>query len=252
MTSVEVIIPWDSVNPHRASALERILRLYAARHGSWLVSVVGRGESLAPADSKGLGGLTDARFCKAELVMPAIEASSAEIVVVADADVWTEGLSAAVSAVVCGVCEWSVPHRLLRRLDELTSSLVCRYGLEALAGDELEPGYAERPRDGRLGGGIVVAQPQTLLEAPLDPRFRGWGQEDTSWALALRTLAGDPWRGDAELLHFWHPPAQRMSRMRGSPEGWRLYRRYLDARGDPGAMQRLIEEGRACRFSPAT
>lgn len=68
------------------------------------------------------------------------------------------------------------------------------------------------------------------------------GQEDESWALALTCLHGQPWRGDADLIHLYHPPAPRVSRRKGSPESWALYRRYRDAARDRAAMSRLVKE----------
>lgn len=68
------------------------------------------------------------------------------------------------------------------------------------------------------------------------------GQEDESWAIALATLAGPPWRGEADLIHLWHPPERRMSRRKGSPESWALYHRYREAAGDRAAMKELLKE----------
>lgn len=70
------------------------------------------------------------------------------------------------------------------------------------------------------------------------------GQEDESWACALHTLLGEPWRGDADLVHLFHPPQERMTRRRGSQESWRLRNRYFAARDDPAAIRGLIEESR--------
>lgn len=156
--------------------------------------------------------------------MPEIRSSDAEIVVVADADVWTDGLSAAVTAVKDGA-PWAMPHTEVHRLSKDGR------------------GLAQEPYRGALGGGIVVAPRQTLLDIPLDPRFVGWGQEDHSWGLALTTLAGIPWRGEATLTHFWHPPQERITRKYGSVESKALYLRYVTAaRTDPRAMRDLIEE----------
>jgi hypothetical protein len=75
----------------------------------------------------------------------------------------------------------------------------------------------------------------------MDSRFVGWGQEDESWAYALQTLAGQPWRGAADLFHLWHPTPPRVERRRGSIEGWRLMKRYRKARGEgPEAMRELL------------
>jgi hypothetical protein len=177
----------------------------------------------------------DGPWSKAAAVNPAVAETGAEIVVVADADVWCDGLERAVYAIVCGSA-WSMPHEKVYRLS--------REGTQAVftgAPWEDQP-IAQRPYSGVWGGGIVVGRRDVLLEAPLDPRFRSWGQEDTSWALALDCLHGDGWRGNASLVHYWHPPQPRLDRQRGSQEGWELHKRYRRAGKDPGEMRALIRE----------
>ena len=203
MPSAEVIIPFRD-GPGRAYCLARTVeslklpwRLAPCPPGPWV---------------------------KALAVMPAVEASCAEIVVVHDADVACGGLPAALRAVESGA-PWAIPHLNVHRLNA-------------------DGGEEQRPYRGIEGGGIVVARRPTLLEIPLDPRFAGWGQEDESWGVALNVLAGKPWRGKAPLYHFWHPPQQRLSRTRGSREGWNLRREYFRARSDPDRMRALVQEAR--------
>ena len=170
--------------------------------------------------------------------MPVVWSSCADVVLVADADVWTDDIYEAVAEVQAGAA-WAVPHRGVYRLTEqATRELVLGEPWEHLE-------TVERPYLGVEGGGIVVIHRSLLLQVPLDPRFVGWGQEDESHGIALRTLLGPPWRGKAPLAHLWHPPQSRISRTRGSEEGWRLRRRYLKAQRDPRAMRALLEEARA-------
>jgi hypothetical protein len=131
-----------------------------------------------------------------------------------------------------------MPHSAVHRL---TESSTTRY----MAGASHEGlALTQRAYKGWEGGGYVVARRETLLDVPLDPRFVGWGAEDESWALALRTLKGPPWRGKEPLIHLFHPPQERMSRRWGSVESKALHRRYLNARNDEQAMRRLIEEAK--------
>lgn len=173
-------------------------------------------------------------WSKAAAINPALEHVDAEIVVVADADVWCEGLERAVYAVVCG-WPWAMPHLQVNRLTAEGTDAV-------LAGGDWPQQTFERRHDGVWGGGIVVGQREVFLDAPLDPRFSRWGQEDTSWALALQCLYGTGWRGDAPLIHLYHPPAPRLDRQKGSKAGWDLYLRYRRARQDPDQMRALIAE----------
>jgi hypothetical protein len=212
---VEVIIPFAGGCPHRERALDWVRGRYR-----WPVTV-----ATAP------GG----PWCKAAAVMPAVSNSSADVVVVADADAWCDGVESAVRTAQTGA-PWCIPHRLVKRLSEIGTGAV-------LAGAHWrEQALAERPYQGMQGGGIVVAHREVLLSVPMDPRFVGWGQEDTSWAIALHCLVGPAWRGNADLVHLWHPPQPRATRRRGSMEGWRLYRRYARAIGNPNAMRALLNE----------
>ena len=208
----EVVIPFAGDCPHRRKALEWVRE----RH-IWPVTVA-------------FGG---APWIKAGALRPAIEASSADVLVIADADCWTDGLPEAVRAVELGA-PWAKPHSLVHRLTQAST--------EALYRGEPWAELAERPYHGVAGGGFIVARRETLLEIPMDPRFVGWGQEDLSYAIALHTLAGDAWLGNADLIHLWHPPQDRMSRMWGSVENKRLMKRYSAAKCKPALMRSLIEE----------
>jgi hypothetical protein len=217
---VEVIIPWSPGCEYR----ERALRWVEHRYRDLGLPVR-------------LGVLVEQEWCKARAISAALRASTADISAIADADVWTDGLLEAVAAVEEGA-PWAIPHLQVHRLDEKATGRV-------LAGaDWLDQPLAERPYRGIEGGGVVVAPREVIDSIPPDCRFKGWGQEDESWACALHSLLGPAWRGEAHLYHLWHPPQERMTRRRGSQESWRLRNRYFAARNDPDAMRRLIEESR--------
>jgi hypothetical protein len=221
---VAVVVPRGGECPHRERAWQFVRERYASAHPGWEVR-----EARAPAEE----------WCKARAINPAVEATSAEIVIQADCDVWTDGLDAAVDAVRDGA-PWAIPHIFVHRLDEAGTAAVLEgadWRRQPLACPE------GRPYRGIAGGGVLVALRETLRAVPLDPRFVFWGQEDESHAMALSTLYGEPWRGSADLLHLWHPPQDRYTRRRGSTEGWALRGRYSAAREDPAAMAALIEEG---------
>jgi len=216
--TIETIIPWRGGCPWRERALEFVRPLYR-----WPVTV-----AEAP-----LGP-----WCKAAAVMPAVEASPADVLVIADADVFVEGgLDLAVEAVAQGA-PWAIPHSLVHRLSERGTAAV-------LAGADWRKEELERGTyHGYAGGGIVVAPRETLLDIPM-PRVMGWGSEDEAWAAALKLLAGRPTRGTAALVHLWHPPQPRDNGLWGSPEGRALVARFNAAARDPVAMRHLIEEAGA-------
>jgi hypothetical protein len=103
---------------------------------------------------------------------------------------------------------------------------------------------------GMQGGGIIVTSREVYERVPLDPRFEGWGQEDECFGLALRTLAGPPRRGTAELVHLHHPSPERISRARGNQAGWDLRSRYVQARNRPDRMNDLVKEALVYLDSP--
>ncbi len=213
-----VLIPWRGGDPHREAAWEWVrerwsglpygLQLCEPPPGPW---------------------------CKAAALMPAVSGSE-EVVVLADADVWCDEVTAAVSAVEGGA-EWAVPHKEVRRMTEKATSYLMAGCLSPIA---LETD--EDPYNGIPGGGIVVVRRDVLLEVPFDPRFLGWGGEDVSWRDAMLTLVGAPWRGRAPFFHLWHPPQPRLSRKVGSRESAALRTRYVRANSHPKQMRALLAE----------
>lgn len=176
-------------------------------------------------------------WCKATAVADALSRTDAERFAIHDADVWTEGLDKAFAA----EGPWAIPHRLLYRL---------------AAGQHIpttdRAGLDQAPYRGFEGGGVLVIDRTVYEDCPLDPRFLGWGQEDQALAASLRCLHGAPWRGEADLWHWWHEPQARRSRSTGSARNAALYRRYWSARRSPERMRALIEEGRTWESSSTT
>lgn len=218
--SVEVVIPFAGGCRWRERAL------------SWATGRYPRTWGVTVAEG-------DSPWTKAKAVRPAVEASRAEIIVVADADVWTDGVAEAVAAVELGQ-PWAIPFTGVFRLTpEATERILAG---EPIPADEHELDLDERAYKGRPGGGAVVAPRELLLDVPLDPRFVGWGQEDESWGIALRTIAGAPHRCRHALIHLWHPPQERLDREFGSREGRALRERYEAAGASADAMRALIAE----------
>jgi hypothetical protein len=211
-----VVVPWRGGDPHREAAWDYV----RAKYDGWKLTVAEYNEG---------------PWVKARAVMPAIEESDAAVVVMADADVWCDGLDAAVNAVIDGYA-WAVPHRRVKRLNERSTTRV----LQGEPPERLqleEPSY--RPAE---GGGLVAIRRDVALNIPMDSRFVGYGSEDRCWGMALATLAGEPWRGRSHLWHLWHPPQDRPDRNHGSPETEALRRRYEAAERKPDLMRAILEE----------
>lgn len=185
------------------------------------------------------GTAPEGEWRKALAVADAAARADTELVVVADADVWCDGLPEAIRAVEQGA-GWAIPHMRVHRLTRDATDVV-------LNGGDIEGEVEQFPYRGTEGGGIVVLPLATLRAIPLDPRFAGWGGEDLSWSCALSTLAGPPWRGDAPLWHLWHPPqpeTDRFGRKFGSVDNTRLMKRYARCTGNPALMLPLVEEAK--------
>src|ERR1044072_5683261 len=92
---IEVVIAFAGGCPHRDRALQWCRGRY-----DWPVVV-------APG--------RPGPWCKATAVMPAVSNSTAHVVVVAGADVWCDGIPAAIQATHDGA-PWAIPHGQVHRL----------------------------------------------------------------------------------------------------------------------------------------
>lgn len=222
---VSVLVPWRPGCPHREAAWTYVRGWWAAEHPDWQV-VEGRYD--------------DGAWRKAAAVADALTRADGDLLVIADADVVCDGVGLAVAAMGQGA-PWAIPHRAVHRLTQAATAAV-------LAGGPL-PDMSVRRADqpvrevhsGAAGGGLTVLPRHTYEQVPLDPRFVGWGQEDTSWAHALLVMAGPWWRGTAPLLHLYHPPQPRLSRSVGSRENLNLHRRYRHTSTQQGMAALLAE-----------
>lgn len=177
---------------------------------------------------------------KGRAVADQLGRSRADVIIVADADVWGSGIQMAVAAVTQGA-PWAIPHLLVKRLTRASTARL-------LANDVTHFATERDPYEGIRGGGIVVLPRQLALDVPIDDRFAGWGGEDHAWGYALTTIGGEPWRGKADLWHLWHehaaPDRLGPEKHIGSMANEYLRRRYFDAQNDQLRMRALLDEGR--------
>lgn len=220
--TVAVVVPWSPGCPHREAAWAWARRQYEALR----LTVVEGGSSSEP-------------FSRSQAIIDGARRTDADILVVADADIWCDGLPDAIAAV--DDHGWAVPHRLVHRLSKESTERVL-VGAD-WRGLPLSTDNAQdrRPYVGNETGTLVILRRDVLEQVPPDPRFVGWGQEDMAWGRALRLLVGPPWRGDADLVHLWHPPQPRASRVFGSAQSKALWQRYRAARR-PEQVRSLIAE----------
>lgn len=218
--SVAVVVPITPGDPWRDRAWEAVAGHYFAHHRDWaLVTGTCRGP-----------------WSKAVAVADALTKTSADTLIVADADVWTDPLTLSASIRAAQTHSCAIPHAVVHRLDQAAT--------EAFYDGGWSVSYDRKPYQGIAGGGIVVVRREVYEDCPLDPRFQGWGGEDVSWGLALYTLHGRWWRGDADLWHLFHPTA-RVGRVGGRPSEL-LATDYSRAFNKPDRMRAIVEEGRSC------
>jgi hypothetical protein len=136
------------------------------------------------------------------------------------------------------------PYRRYVNMDEAVSQSV-------LAGAPL-PATPRRPAQWLDGakmltdaqGGIAVV-PRDLYDrvGGYDERFRGWGSEDTAFALACTVMGGFK-QTDGEVWHLWHPLQDRDQANPQYQANVALRRRYERSRR-PLLMRELIDEHRS-------
>lgn len=223
--STDVIIPWaPDPEGHRQRALDYVTALYEQHCPSWGIL---------------LGEPPPGPWVKALAVEYALRRSTAEVIVIADADVWAPSIAKLPGAL--SKAPWAMPHRWVRRYTQESTD-------EVLSGERaVNRGLNERPEYQAFpGGGVVAMRREVYDDCPLDPRFVGWGHEDESWARALACLHGKRWAGHDHLVHLWHPPQDRNG-AHGSDESWALREQYrrLQQAHDRTAMRELVDGARA-------
>lgn len=225
-----ILIPWRPGCPHREAAL------------TWVT-----GRYTAAGYTVHLGSPPPGPWCKAKAIADAFTKTTEDVLVVADADVWTDGLPAAIDGLERHT--WAIPHLRVLRLSQDATAVLLRGGSPDL--NDLD----NQQYWGTQGGGIVALHRTTWQDVPMDPRFVGWGGEDHSWGIALHHLAGRPWIGRADLIHLWHPPQLEAPQLRG-PSGarnrpkipdranFRLDHRYRDAKVSKARMRAIVDEAK--------
>lgn len=219
--SVSVIVPYRESDVARRISWRFLQGKWKAEHPDWQLV-----QDDCPTEE----------WVKADAVSEALKYAWGDIIVMADADVWCDGVSDAVRQVESCGADWAIPHLTVNRLTVAAT-------LKVVMGDPFEYTLDEPSYEGVVGGGMFVMRRETYEQAPLDRRFRGWGQEDQSAGIAWTTLYGLPWRGIDPLWHLWHPPMERDSRAIGSKESRALWERYRSANHNRPRMRELVGEG---------
>lgn len=226
--SVEVIIGHgDADDEHRTAAREWVTSWWQARGFT-----VRTGS--APSDP----------WVKAVAFNPPADASTADLLIVADADALVPLQQVQDALERATRHGWAIPARIVHRLkrDATQTLLAC------------DPAETETPPDRSVqrkahellagGGMVMVTREAWQASRGFDPAFVGWGGEDAAFGAALQCATGHGTfaaKADAHgpYFHLWHPPQQttmsinRANAMRAI--------RYRQAKGDPARMATVRE-----------
>lgn len=153
--------------------------------------------------------------------------TDADVLVFADADTWIDDTQ------FWPMCDMALQSdRLVHgytRLVKLSKKTTVR----VLAGEDIRIG--ETIPDQPLGI-VAVSRKLWVWVGGFDERFRGWGNEDRSFAYATETIAGKGRKVAGQAYHLWHPRAAENGRVpphrRANIE---LGKRYKVAAGSPRA-----------------
>lgn len=202
-------------------------------------------------------------FAKAAAMNRAFKRSKGAVVLQSDAEVFCVPVQIRDAVQACDISGWASCYTYMYKLKRLTSGRLLSApvdGLPDLSHERIEiykPGYSVGPlvespsltyrRDYSLPNaatGYLTAVRRDVW-VDYDERFVGWGYEDSAWDLAMKTLAGQPYRVKGALYHLWHPLTTRLqARQSGAlKRNRRLYLQYKAARGDKEAIRALLREG---------
>jgi len=202
-------------------------------------------------------GTTDSvPFSKSQAINDAYRKSSGDILITADADTWIErehilhALDQA-SAIPHAVVPWTNCYRMTRT----DSTEICNSDpagpfpvtqeMVSRIDDDAPPSPAS------LAMVVVIQRRAFEAVGGMDPRFLGWGGEDTSFGLACWTLLGPTILLLGNAWSLYHARPKKHNTTRGEQRIWRddvgdinfdLWQRYYDAKEKPATMTGICGE----------
>jgi len=144
-------------------------------------------------------------FSKTIAVNKCYKRATSDILAIVDADVWLDPqiLIKAAEDIRSGKEVWVRPCGTVYRLDKkFTENLI------ALSPETPFPKVKESNCERitpTVGLVSVFSRKQFEYVGGMDPRFRGWGWEDTAWNLLLDKIFGEASIWDNIVYHLWHP-----------------------------------------------
>lgn len=233
--NVSVLVPWreEPGNPARQDAWRWIEARWEALTDYEIIT----------------GSDSGVPFSKTSAINDAFSRASGDVLILADADTWCTSRLAQACEVALDLDRLVIPWASSYRLSAGLSSLVT-----ALPAATPDPWPAEA-RDTReynpppaTAAMITVISRRAFIEVGgMDSRFRGWGREDTSFALACGVLLGRSivLPGEAWSLYHHRPRNQEGRRVWSDDVGalnWEIAGRYRRAVRNRDAMRALCSE----------
>jgi len=144
-------------------------------------------------------------FSKTIAVNKCYQRATSDILAIVDADVWVEPelFKKAVDDIKNKKSAWVRPCGTVYRINEdFTKKLVKTSPDSSFPLVKEEDCERITPTVGLV---CVFSREQFEIVGGMDPRFRGWGWEDTAWNILLDGIFGkaDVW--DEIVYHLWHP-----------------------------------------------
>jgi glycosyltransferase involved in cell wall biosynthesis len=203
-------------------------------------------------------------FSKTWAVNSAAKQATGDVFVIMDADAYIDSRAITEAASACRAAKsWWMPYQGFWRMRKDVSDRLLSTKAEQPMQLELPPkpgdvqggesawdhAYAARGR-----GALCTVMPAEAFRTVggMDPRFRGWGGEDTAFAAALDELwCRRSYADRYEAAHLWHSrigegtgASGRMWEGQTQPRsGRRLKNNYLRAVGNPRVMRSIVDEG---------
>jgi len=199
-------------------------------------------------------------FSKSCAVNEAAALAHGDVFVIMDADSYLDSnvLISAVEDIRLHPAWW-VPYNTLYRIRRPPSNELLALPPEAPFRLKMPP--APELIQGGIGDPYAREHGAMMMVVPargfwavggMDPRFRGWGSEDTAFSFALDTLwVPRSYDMDHHIAHLWHARigegggfTKRRNVGQSEPmSGHYLARRYRHNNHKPGAMRKLVDEG---------
>jgi len=207
-----------------------------------------------PAAEMVVGECTGHPYSKSIAVNDAAAKATGEVFVIVDADIWLSPLviercAAAIRRNRTGL--WFLPHHASYELvrEDTEAVLACDPAKYDSFG---VPTRYDQRVDKAPGQALIISSEAFFTVGGFDPRFRGWGGEDTAFVRAADTLYAKHRRTRDWIVSLWHErPDWRSKKDRHWGDGVRygdndathtLVKRYKSANGNVAEMRALVDE----------